>query len=623
MIRIVLILFFVWMNSAHAEIVTVEKRGVADDIITCEWKNQEGVPCVTIRVPISNTNKISEKISNKTIITKQDIENNNLVDLPSVMNHVNSIIAVQSGGTGQQTSIFTRGTNSNHTLVLLNGIAINDQSTTNGAYDFGQDFMSNVQYIEIYKGSAGHHFGADAIGGAINIVTDIDWENKIIAHNNGLSGNYSTYIDNWQIGFTGGIHEEETSSALANGQDKDGVKNKSFTINVINWLSEHLKFRSTLFVRDTFANLDGHSLAVEDGYDSNNSLYAFQTGLEFNDLLTQNHLTFHTHKHDREYNSPNNEFDDYESDSYVVKAEHSTQKTDKFSYGLGFEYKYDDAFFDNRGSYNSSLSADYDNIGLYGNIGYEFTDSLSSTLNLRTDNNSTVGSNDSYKIGILKENIFPNLNFKLSHSIGFKNPSLYELHGADNYGYTGNNNLKAEKSRTNEIGFDYFINTNSMFTINLFDTSISNLIEYENLTYVNNNTGSINQNGIELAYGVKNETDSFRVFTSNLNSTTADGSLQLRRPEWTVGANWNKKLEDGFNINTNYNFIGSHLDIHNSNYSTISMSDVHLLDLSLTKNFYGIEVGFSINNLLDESFQAPHGFSQDGRNLSFVFKSSF
>ena len=88
-------------------------------------------------------------------------------------------------------------------------------------------------------------------------------------------------------------------------------------------------------------------------------------------------------------------------------------------------------------------------------------------------------------------------------------------------------------------------------------------------------------------------------------------------------ANWNKKLEDGFNINTNYNFIGSHLDIHNSNYSTISMSDVHLLDLSLTKNFYGIEVGFSINNLLDESFQAPHGFSQDGRNLSFVFKSSF
>ena len=53
------------------------------------------------------------------------------------------------------------------------------------------------------------------------------------------------------------------------------------------------------------------------------------------------------------------------------------------------------------------------------------------------------------------------------------------------------------------------------------------------------------------------------------------------------------------------------------------MPDVHLLDLSFTKNFYGIDIGFSINNLLDENFEAPHGFNKEGRNLSFVFKSTF
>ena len=147
MTRIVLILFLVWLNVGHAEIVQVKERGVADDLITCEWENQEGVPCVSITVPISNSNKISEKISTKTIITKQEIEDYNLKDLPSVINHVNNVVAVQSGGTGQQTSIFTRGSNSNHTLVLLNGIPINDQSTTNGAYDFGQDFMTNVLFV--------------------------------------------------------------------------------------------------------------------------------------------------------------------------------------------------------------------------------------------------------------------------------------------------------------------------------------------------------------------------------------------------------------------------------------------------------------------------------------------
>ena len=67
MIRIVLILFFAWITTVQAEIVKIEKRGIADDIIKCEWENQEGVPCETIRVTVSNTNKISEKISNKTI----------------------------------------------------------------------------------------------------------------------------------------------------------------------------------------------------------------------------------------------------------------------------------------------------------------------------------------------------------------------------------------------------------------------------------------------------------------------------------------------------------------------------------------------------------------------------
>ena len=71
----------------------------------------------------------------------------------------------QSGQRGQLTSLFMRGTNSNHTLVLLNGIAINDQSTTQGLHNFGQDFVQTIQQIEVYKGASGAHFGPSAIGG--------------------------------------------------------------------------------------------------------------------------------------------------------------------------------------------------------------------------------------------------------------------------------------------------------------------------------------------------------------------------------------------------------------------------------------------------------------------------
>ena len=119
MIRTILILFFAWITIAQAEIVKIEKRGIADDIIKCEWENQEGVPCVTIRKTIPNSNAISDKISPTTIITKKQIEENNLIDLPKVLRFVNGVNITQSGPIGQQTSVFMRGTNSNHTLVLF------------------------------------------------------------------------------------------------------------------------------------------------------------------------------------------------------------------------------------------------------------------------------------------------------------------------------------------------------------------------------------------------------------------------------------------------------------------------------------------------------------------------
>ena len=69
--------------------------------------------------------------------------------------------------------------------------------------------------------------------------------------------------------------------------------------------------------------------------------------------------------------------------------------------------------------------------------------------------------------------------------------------------------------------------------------------------------------------------------------------------------------------------IGEHFDIHNSNWSTIRMPEVHMLDLGITKNYYGLEMGIKVNNLLDEDYQAPHGFSQQGINLGLIIKSRF
>ena len=553
MIRIVLILFFAWITTVQAEIVKIEKRGIADDIIKCEWENQEGVPCVTIRKTIPNSNAISDKISPTTIITKKQIEENNLIDLPKVLRFVNGINITQSGSTGQQTSVFMRGTNSNHTLVLLNGIPINDFSTPTGAFDFGQNFMSNVTQVEVYKGSAGAHFGADAIGGAINFVTTVDYDNRFsIGGNNNsktLQGNYTTIFNDWHINVQGGTHESETVSALSGGKETDGTKNKSIGVNIIKWFSDNLKFRSSLFTRNTFTDLDGHSLAIENGF-SDNSFYAFQTGLDYTTKDSINSLTLHTHEYDREYES-----DNYNSKSYTVRTEHQTK-----NYGLGLDYKYDE-----------SLTADDDNVGLFGNFNYNIF-----SFHARKDNDD-----DSYKVGFFKE-IVPNFNIRGNHSTGYKNPTLYTL---------------KEHSVSNELSLDY-----NDFTLSLFESDI----------------GDLNTDGIELSYNI----DNFTIYGSHLNSKKND-TVQLRRPEWNFGIGHIKVLPNDFNLTTNYNFKGEHLDVHNSNWSTISMPELHMLDMGITKDYFNYEFGLSINNVLDEDYEAPHGFNQNGRSLNFVFKRKF
>ena len=107
-----------------------------------------------------------------------------------------------------------------------------------------------------------------------------------------------------------------------------------------------------------------------------------------------------------------------------------------------------------------------------------------------------------------------------------------------------------------------------------------------------------------------------------MNSKNKD-TVSLRRPDWSLGFMHTKDLENNFSITTNYKYKGKHLDVHNSNYSTISMPETHLLDINLGYNYHGIDFGISLLNLFDEDYQSPHGFSQEGRKFTLGFNKSF
>ena len=536
MIRLILILILVWTSTAQAKTKD------------CKWDND--TPCVVIYPKYkTNSNALGDKVSPTTTITKDEIEKYNLIDLPKALTYIQGIDVTQSGPIGQQGSVFFRGTNSNHTLVLLNGIPINDYSTPTGAHDVGQDFMFNVQQIDVYKGSSGAHWGADAVGGAINFRTVVDYDKKLSVSGNGndktINGNYFTRLDGYDISVSAGQHESKNVSALSGADEKDGTDNKSLSVNVSKWY-DLVHWRTSLFTRNTFSDMDGHSVSIQDGKWSDNTFYALQTGLDYKNSS----LTLHTHEYDRDYDDAH-----YESKNYTLKG---TQQYEKF--GIGFDYKQ-----------NESLAGQHHNLGYFFNVSH----------NIFTYHHRLDEEHETYKLGFFKE-IDDGLSISGSTSTSYKDKTTWTA---------------IEYGETQELTL-----TKNNFSTTIFKNDISDL----------------NTDGIEFSYGQKD----FKVFASHLNSKKND-TVSLRRPNWSMGFMHTMELENNFSVTTNYKFKGEHLDVHNSNWSTISMPETHLLDLNIGYNYHGIELGFSLLNLLDEKYEAPHGFNQEGRKLTLGFNKSF
>ncbi len=109
--------------------------------------------------------------SSVTVITAADIAAEQLRTVSDVLKLVPGLNVVQSGGPGGVTSVFMRGTNSNHTKVLIDGIDVGDPSNSGATFDFGQLLASDIERIEVLRGPQSGLYGSDAIGGVISITT--------------------------------------------------------------------------------------------------------------------------------------------------------------------------------------------------------------------------------------------------------------------------------------------------------------------------------------------------------------------------------------------------------------------------------------------------------------------
>ena len=125
------------------------------------------------------------------IVTRDDIDRWQSKDLNDVMRRLPGVDIARNGGMGQSASLYVRGTEARHVLVLIDGVPMARPGISNGV-DISQIPISLVQRVEYIRGPRSAVYGSGAIGGVVNIITMTDAERSQINAGAGTNG-YQSY----------------------------------------------------------------------------------------------------------------------------------------------------------------------------------------------------------------------------------------------------------------------------------------------------------------------------------------------------------------------------------------------------------------------------------------------
>jgi vitamin B12 transporter len=570
-----------------------------------------------------------EIASSVTVVTAAQIEARQIRTLPDLLNEVPGLNVVQSGGPGGQTSVFMRGTNANHTKVLIDGIDVGDPSNANAAFDFGQLLTQDIEKVEVLRGPQSGLYGSDAIGGVINIITksgsgapqfggsleggSFDTFNQT----GNLSGSlqqfhYAATIEHFHSGAT----PVTPLDYLPPGQQRidDSYDNLTASTKLGFDVSEHLDFGLAARYTDSHLHFTGDNFdnfpSTPDTSQSESTTRQYYTRatahlVNFDGVLQQTLGAAYNNTKSRDF-SP----DGPPTDNFGARSKFDWQGILAFSGDeelvLGAEHQ--------RDSITVPISASTMINSGYAELQSSFFERLYDTLALRYDDNERFGSKLTYRFApayLIKET---GTKLKGSVGTGFKAPTLSELfQNFPDFGFFANPNLRPESSLGWDLGFEQSLLGDALqFGATYFHNDIKNLIDANATTYLN--IGRAVTQGVEsfVAYRPL-QTLSFRLDYTNTQATDELTQQELlRRPKNKESLNTNWQATNRLSLNASVLSVSSWVDTNRDGsiprlnapgYTTVNLAAIY--DLSSHWALTG-----RVTNLLNRHYQNPDAFDQ-------------
>jgi vitamin B12 transporter len=591
-----------------------------------------------------------------TIITRQEMAARGYTTVAQALTAVPGLGIVQSGGPGGQTSVFIRGTNSEDVLVLQDGVPVNDPADPNGAFNFGEDMLAGLERIEIIRGPLSGLYGSGAIGGVINFVSvqgsgkpkaDITIAGGFQARGQG-SATVSGASGALDYAISGAIDEQagfdDTARRLAvYAGHRDPFRAKSGALNLGYTPIPGTRVYLILRARDTesaYPDLGYPIYDDPDEYGHDNNAFGklgVKTSLFDNHLTTE--LFIARIQDDRHYT---NLLDGNDPNFATANDHYHGRRTDaqwtnilrlnKFtSLQFGTEYLDDHASESvNESGFLQKVSASQHEMS--GHFGAQTTlyDRLTLSAALRDDAVSSFGNAFTGRIGGVFAIPEIHTRLKASYGTGFLAPSLYDLHGVDNFGYQGNPNLHAEHANGYDAGVSFDLPYSATLSITYFANHINDLIEPTADFTSEQNIGRARVNGVETEF-TATPTDwlSAALTYTYTNAVDADAHTELeRRPRHSGAATITIKPIPALSITPELRYIGSFTDYlyANSGYPTgVGYAEPGTI-LNLTVNYQlttATAAFVQATNLTNSRFEPVNGLQIPGASALFGLRAMF
>lgn len=616
---------------------------LADDIDVIE--------VTATRTPLS----VVDIASSVTVISAEDIAKRQTFSLPDLLNTLPGIAVARAGSVGGQAQLRLRGGEANQTLVLIDGVQINDPAAGDEV-QFELLSTTEIERVEIVRGPLSSVWGSDAVSGVINIITK-KGEGDLSVRANGEAGAFGTYRFGGSIG---GASEKGNFRIGASYSDSDGTnvsrsgdENDGFravTVNATGGYKPSATSNLSFSLRHTDARNEFDSTDFTTGFPAdsdrvtNTTKTSVSVGGEFQLFDGRLNQSARVTYLDTEIanlsdgaasGSTLSERWGFYADSRIKLAD---------GHNLTLALDHEDTDFSQRGTVsffgdpnqdqNSSITgyvADY-----VGNFG----DAVTLTGSVRRDDNDRFENATSWRGGIVYKFVGTGTRLYGNVARGQKAPTFIELFGFFSDSFVGNPNLTPERSIEYEFGVSHVaLDGKLSLDASYFTARLENEINgfaFDPVTFqftAENRDGKSTREGFELTadFAVSDQLN-LTLSYAYLDAEEPDGNggltRELRRPKNNASLFVDYRPSDRVGLTLDANYVGSSIDTFFPPFpepsEAVTLGGYLLVNIGGTYQINdAVSLYGRVENLLDEAYENLFGFNTPGIGAYAGFRASF